>query len=336
MNTTVCVYGEQHLDENIRYNKGKILNMNKIKKQFREINGLLVFDKPESMSSNFALQQIKRLYNASKAGHTGSLDPLASGMLPICFGEATKFAQYLLDSDKSYLVIGKLGETTTTGDREGEILSKTEYLHITTQNILKILPNFIGKIEQTPPMFSALKQNGQPLYKLARQGITVERESRQINIYNLDLVNYDNVSGHVTLRVNCSKGTYIRTLIEDIGNSLGCGAYVTYLRRTSVGNFSESSMIKLDDIKSLAIDNNFNAMDNFLQPVASLLHMYPEVLLSTSTAFYLMQGQPVMVPNSPKQGCVCLKTVDNVFLGIGEVNDDGMIAPKRLVKSTST
>lgn len=306
--------------------------MNKIKKVLRNVNGLLLFDKPEGMSSNFALQQVKRLYNASKAGHTGSLDPIASGLLPICFGEATKFAQFLLDADKSYTVVGKLGTTTTTGDREGEIVATSAIDHITEEQVRKILPKFMGNISQMPPMFSALKQNGQPLYKLARQGITVERQPRQIHIYKLQLLDF-NQEGYISLEVSCSKGTYIRTLIEDIGTELGCGAFITTLRRTSVGKFAETAMISLEKIKELANLERHHDLDSFLYPVESLLNDYPTVFLASASAFYLMQGQPVLVPNAPKNGYVCLKTTDNKFLGVGEINDDGMVAPKRLVKT---
>ena len=207
----------------------------------RSISGVLLLDKSLEITSNQALQRVKRLYQAKKAGHTGSLDPLAHGMLPICLGEATKFSHFLLESDKEYKVIAKLGEITATGDAEGPIIEKRDIYPFSEQELIAVLNRFKGAITQTPPMYSALKHQGQPLYELARKGITVERKSRQIHIYDLQLVEYS--LNQLTLRVKCSKGTYIRSLVEDIGLALGCGAHVVHLRRVSVAHFKAEHMV---------------------------------------------------------------------------------------------
>lgn len=196
----------------------------------RDINGIVLLDKDTGLSSNAALQKVKRLFFAKKAGHTGSLDPLASGILPICLGQATKVAQFLLDDDKRYFVRGKLGEITDTGDCEGVVTKTQEYTHLDEAIIKQVAMSFVGDILQVPPMYSALKKDGQPLYKLARQGIEIERPARPVTIHAIEFISYE--KGVVTLDVSCSKGTYIRSLIQDIGDTLGCGAHVIELRRT--------------------------------------------------------------------------------------------------------
>ncbi|MDH5765707.1 MAG: tRNA pseudouridine(55) synthase TruB, partial [Gammaproteobacteria bacterium] len=216
------------------------------KKKGRPVHGVLLLDKPLHMSSNHALQKVKRLYNAQKAGHTGSLDPLATGMLPVCLGEATKISAFLLDADKTYRFKCQLGTRTTTADAEGEVLETKPFEHITRSDIEKIIPQFMGDIEQVPPMYSALKKDGQRLYELARQGIEVERKPRPVTIYRLDLIDFS--AGEVELEVQCSKGTYVRTLAEDIGHVLGCGAYVTSLHRTTVGPY-QGEMVSLEQLE---------------------------------------------------------------------------------------
>jgi tRNA pseudouridine55 synthase len=292
-----------------------------IKPKPLKINGILLLDKPLGLSSNAALQIIKRLYNAEKAGHTGSLDPLASGMLPICFGEATKFSQFLLEADKSYRFQCKLGVTTTTDDAEGEILETHEITNLSLNKIEKVLATFRGHITQIPSMYSALKHKGQPLYKLARKGIEVPREPRPVTIYHLELIDF--ASDVLTLEVKCSKGTYVRTLAADIGKALQCGAHVLTLRRLSVGMFQENQMIAM-----ATVEKNISA--EFLLPVDAMLANYPEVFLSEATAFYLQKGQPVFVPNTPTKGLVKLLTKSGDFLGVGEIMPDGKIAAKRL------
>ncbi|MGB5440817.1 MAG: tRNA pseudouridine(55) synthase TruB, partial [Gammaproteobacteria bacterium] len=208
----------------------------------RPVNGILLLDKPAGVTSNAALQIVKKLYRARKAGHTGSLDPLATGLLPICFGEATKISGFLLDADKDYLVTCKLGERTTTGDAEGEVEQRRPVERVTEKLVRKAMQGFIGDIEQIPPMYSALKHKGERLYKLARQGIEVERAPRQVTIFEMELTDFS--LPEATFRVHCSKGTYVRTLIEDIGEVLGCGAHVIRLRRLGVGPFDSSGMIQ--------------------------------------------------------------------------------------------
>lgn len=296
----------------------------------RNVNGVLLLDKPINMTSNAALQVAKKIYAAFKAGHTGSLDPLATGMLPLCFGEATKFSQYLLDADKYYRVGCKLGVTTATGDAEGEIIAQREIPDLSKKRLEKILDDFRGSIEQVPSMYSAIKHQGQPLYKLARQGITVERKARQINIYRLELLDF--VRDALKLDIHCSKGTYIRTLVADIGDKIGCGAYITELRRESVGKYAREQMTSVDDLRRLESADNFAALDALLLPIESMFAYLPELMLAEMTAMYLNQGQPVIVPRAPASGLVRLKDKNGTFLGIGEILDDGRVAPRRLVR----
>ena len=292
----------------------------------RRLHGFLLLDKPVGMSSNQALQKTKRLLRAHKAGHTGSLDPIASGLLPICMGEATKFAQFLLEADKSYIVTAKLGERTTTSDSEGEVIERKPVPEFTPADIEKALAEFRGEILQVPSMYSALKYNGQPLYKLARQGITVEREARSITIYECKLLEL--TAAELKLHVVCSKGTYVRTLIDDLGETLGCGAHVIGLRRLTVGPFKADQMHTLSELTE-----NEAAANDWLLPIVVALDHLPAVTLSTKIAFYLRQGQTVMTPNLPADGTVRLQLADGSFIGVGEVLGDGRVAPKRLIKS---
>ena len=293
----------------------------------RKVDGILLLDKPSGITSNGALQAVKKLYKARKAGHTGSLDPLASGMLPICFGEATKFSQFLLDDDKTYLVTGKLGIETTTADAEGDVVETREVKKYSQKVLNKIIEQFSGEIEQIPSMFSAIKHQGQPLYKLARQGIEVERKKRQVTIYELDLLHYDMET--IDLRIHCSKGTYVRNLIEDIGRALGCGAHVSALRRVSVGPYLQEQMVTVPELKQLA-EENLSELDQKLLLVESALMKSPPIILNSSMSYYIQQGQPVWLPKAPTEGLVRLYTEDGELLGVGEILEDGRIAPKRL------
>ena len=294
----------------------------------RKINGIFLLNKPIGISSNQALQRVKRLFNADKAGHTGSLDPLATGMLPICFGEATKFSQFLLDSDKRYQVQGLLGIKTATADAEGAAISTAE-VNVSQSDLLAVLQNYRGNIEQIPSMYSAIKVDGQPLYKLAREGKTIERKSRPVTIYELELINFD--SPYAELDVFCSKGTYIRNLIEDIGDDLGCGAHVTRLHRSQVGPYLAAGMMGFEQAEALLEGSGMEALDATLLPSYSSVAHWPEVSLNSNLAFYVQQGQAIQVAGSPSQGGVRLMTEDGQFLGIAEINEDGLVAPKRLI-----
>ena len=299
------------------------------KNRGRKLNGILLLDKPIGLSSNEALQRVKRMYNAQKAGHTGSLDPLASGLLPVCFGEATKLSAFLLDADKSYRTECVLGEKTSTGDAEGEIIETRPIPDFSKAQILEVLDSFVGTIEQLPPMYSALKKDGQPLYKLARQGIEVDRAARNVTIFNINLL--ANSLNRLTIDVHCSKGTYVRTLVEDIGEKLGCGAYVSSLTRNSVGVFQLRNGIGLSQVEALRDDKAFAAMDEQIIPMENALTDWPSIELSDDAAYYLKQGQPVLVPKAPTEGLVCLFKHKGDFLGIGQIQDDGLVAPKRLL-----
>ena len=295
----------------------------------RKVNGILLLDKPLGISSNAALQEVKHLFKAAKAGHTGNLDPLATGMLPLCFGEATKMSAYLLDSDKVYVGTCKLGVRTTSADGEGEVIETREVPELTEAQVLEVLERFKGDIEQIPPMHSALKQNGQPLYKLARQGIEVERQPRPVTIFKLELLEMS--SDELKLYVHCSKGTYIRTLVEDIGEVIGCGAYLSQLRRTKVGPFQEAGMITIEELQQQAEAEGVESLDRHLLPLDHALGDYPEIKLTENSLFYVKQGQAVQVPNAPTNGWVRLCDGDGVFIGVGAVLDDGRIGPKRLI-----
>ncbi len=299
----------------------------------RSVNGILLLDKPVGITSNAALQQVKRLFKAAKAGHTGSLDPLASGLLPLCFGEATKFSGFLLDSDKHYIGTCKLGVTTTSADAEGEVVERRPVGELNPAEVEAVLQSFVGEIEQIPPMHSAIKVNGQPLYKLAHAGKEIEREPRRITIYSLEMVSLQ--GDELTLDVRCSKGTYVRTLAEDIGRKLGCGAHLGALRRVGVGPFDIADAVSLAELEHLAEDG-LAALDQTLLPIESALSNWPELMLSDNTAYYLQQGQAVQIPKAPTSGWVCLFVgADHRFLGVGEILADGRVAPKRLVKTVN-
>ena len=297
----------------------------------RPVNGILVLDKPQGLSSNEALQKVKRLFNARKAGHTGSLDPLATGVLPLCFGEATKLSQFLLDSDKRYRVLIKLGERTDTGDAEGQIIDRSETLEITRNQVEQALEKFVGTIEQVPPMYSAIKQQGVPLYKLAREGKEVERASREVTIYSIDLLGLE--GAELEIDVACSKGTYVRTLADDLGEQLGCGAHVKALRRQQAGVFDESSAVsleRLEEIRQAGEKDDYSALDECLEPMDRAVGDLPEVELPDVSAGWIKQGQPVLVRHLPEDGLVRLYQGER-FIGIGSILDDGRVAPRRMI-----
>lgn len=301
-------------------------------KKGRDISGILVLDKPLGVTSNAALQRVKRMFGAAKAGHTGSLDPLATGLLPLCFGEATKFSQILLDADKSYLVTGKLGIQTASGDTDGEVVKRCSIEGITRETLLETLPKFLGEIEQVPSMYSALKHEGQPLYKLARQGIEVERKARKISIFTLELLSFE--KDEFSLSVRCSKGTYIRNLVEDIGEAMGTCAHVIKLHRTDSGPYTSEMMVTFEQLDEALEHGGHAQIDTLLRPIGSSVADWPDVELTETTAYYLKNGQAVQVPKSPVSGMVKLSLEDGTFLGIGEILDDGKVAPRRLLKTS--
>lgn len=298
------------------------------------IHGILLLDKPSGITSNGALQKVKRLFKAKKAGHTGSLDPIATGMLPICFGEGTKFSQFLLESDKSYQVIAKLGVQTTTGDSEGDIIATAPCTQITEDQVSRVMAAFIGEIEQIPPMYSAIKHQGRPLYELARKGIEIERKPRKIKIYSLILNKLENDLCMFT--VQCSKGTYVRTLVEDMGRKLGCGAHVIGLRRTAVVPYAQSTMYTLPALETLVQSGGRDNLAACLLPIETIVQGFPAVKLSASAAFYLNTGQSVRASFPLDSSLVRLFTEDARFLGVGQVTADGRVKPHRLLVNQSS
>lgn len=300
----------------------------------RAIDGLLVLDKPLGLSSNHALQQAKRLYGAAKAGHTGALDPLATGVLPLCFGEATKFSQYLLDADKTYTSTFVFGRATASGDADGELLCDEDASMLDSAAIEEALTAFRGQIEQVPSMFSALKQNGQPLYKLAREGKTVARKARSVHVYQFDITAFrPGRNPEVDVLIHCSKGTYIRSLAQDLGEALGVGAYLTALRRVKAGPFEIAQAVTLEQLEAMKQAETVADMDALLLPADSALAHLPKVELAEASAFYLRQGNTVQVPKLAHSGMVRIGLESGDFLGLGEILDDGRLAPRRLIAS---
>jgi tRNA pseudouridine55 synthase len=297
----------------------------------RDITGIVVIDKPSGHSSNHVLQQVKRLFDAKKAGHTGSLDPLASGVLPICLGEATKLSGYLLDADKQYAVTCKLGITTDSGDADGEVIAEQPIPDFDEAGLQTIINSFIGEQDQVPPMFSALKYQGQPLYKLARQGIEVERKSRRIRIYEIELLDcsYDSF----TLSVRCSKGTYIRTLVEDISHKLGTGGHVTMLRRTAVAGYTLEDAISLEQLAERRETGDLVVLDKLLEAAENALPDWPVVNLDEAASKTLSFGQSIQVEQDFECANVRLFDQNEKFMGLGEMSPDGVIKPKRLFAS---
>ncbi|EMQ2876150.1 tRNA pseudouridine(55) synthase TruB [Vibrio navarrensis] len=301
----------------------------------RPIDGVILLDKPTGISSNDALQKVKRIYFAEKAGHTGALDPLATGMLPICLGEATKFSQFLLDSDKRYRVIAKLGQRTNTSDSDGEVV-ETRPIDVSLAKLEACIEQFRGESDQVPSMFSALKYQGKPLYEYARKGIEVPRESRKITVYEIVLHRFSD--DEVEMEVHCSKGTYIRTIVDDLGEMLGCGAHVTMLRRTTVANYPYERMVTLEQLNELLEQAQREEiaprelLDPLLLPMDTAVENLPEVNLIPELADMVQHGQAVQVFGAPTEGTVRLTMgEERLFIGVGEMNDDGKIAPKRLV-----
>lgn len=296
----------------------------------RDVSGVLVVDKPPGLTSNQVVQKAKRLFNARKVGHTGALDPLATGVLPLCFGEATKFSQYLLVSDKKYWARLQLGIATDSGDADGKVIAERPVTEVDTARIEGALRFFRGEFEQIPSMFSAIKHKGQPLYKLARQGIEIEREARRVTVFSNELVAF--TGSQLELEIHCTKGTYIRTIAEELGEMLGCGAHVIALRRRAAGPFDETDMITFETLE-MALEEE--SLDRFLMPISSTVQTWPEVRLTDSTAYYLRQGQPVIVAHAPTSGWVRLAEIldekSTRFIGVGEILEDGRVAPRRLV-----
>ncbi len=302
----------------------------------REVDGILLLDKPAGITSNDALQQVKRIYAAAKAGHTGALDPLATGMLPICLGEATKFSQFLLDADKRYRVIAKLGERTDTSDADGEVV-ETRPVKVSAGELIDALDHFRGDIMQIPSMYSALKYQGKPLYQYAREGIEVPREARPITVFELTLIRFE--GDEVELEIHCSKGTYIRTIVDDLGERLGCGAHVTMLRRLAVAGYPAERMLTLEQLQCILDNCKANdisprlELDPLLLPMDTAVQSLPEVNLSELVAGYLLHGQAVQVAGAPLEGFVRMTVgEDHRFVGVGEIDDDGKVAPRRLVR----
>lgn len=293
----------------------------------RDVNGILLLDKPAGLTSNAALQEAKRAFRAKKAGHTGSLDPIATGLLPLCFGEATKVSSFFLNADKRYRSIFTLGMATDTGDAEGREISRRS-VEVTDQAISEALQEFRGEFEQIPPMYSAVKFQGQPLYKLARQGIEVERKPRLVTVLDIAFVRID--GDHVQVDLHCSSGFYVRSLAHELGERLGCGAHVSSLMRTGVGEFSLDEAVPLDVLQQ---EEDPSRLDELLIPMDLGLKHLPGVNLSDDAAYYLCRGQPVKAADVPSEGWVRLYASDAGFLGLGEVLDDGRVAPKRLFNS---
>lgn len=301
--------------------------MQRRKRKGRPVHGILLLDKPLGASSNAALQQVKRLFDAAKAGHTGSLDPLATGLLPVCFGEATKLSTYLLDADKRYWVEGVWGERTASGDAEAEVV-ETDDTPLTAERIEAVLPQFTGAVSQVPPMHSAVKHQGKRLYELARKGVEVEREAREIQVRELKLLAADADTRRFVLDVRCSKGTYVRTLVEDIAAAAGSMAYVSQLRRTGIGPYEESQMVGVEAI-GVAVEQGHEALDAMLLPLESVFTDWPRAVVDESRAFYLSRGQAVRVVGAPADGRVAIVNAAGSVLGIGEIDDDGLVAPRR-------
>lgn len=298
----------------------------------RNINGIVLLDKPTGLSSNGALQRVKRLFEANKAGHTGSLDPLATGVLPLCLGEATKVSQFLLDSDKKYRATIKLGVRTDSADSEGNVIATCDDFRITEKDVLAALENFKGEIQQIPPMHSALKVDGIPLYKRAHKGEVIERKPRTIVVHSIELTKFSETE--LVLEITSSKGTYIRTIADDLGELLGCGGHITALHRMKAGAFSEEACYSLDFLTERKEASGLSSLDDLLIPMDKAIEDLPAVVLPSITADFVKQGQAVLVSHLPAEGLVRMYEEER-FLGIGCIDDDGRVAPKRLVVTHS-
>ncbi|MBS3796324.1 tRNA pseudouridine(55) synthase TruB [Pseudoalteromonas sp. BDTF-M6] len=304
----------------------------------RPVDGVLLLHKPQGISSNRALQQAKGIYYAQKAGHTGALDPLATGMLPICFGEATKFSQFLLDTDKTYVVRAKLGERTTTSDADGEVV-ETRDVNVTKEQLEQHVAGFIGESDQYPSMYSALKYQGQPLYKYAREGIEVPRKCRRINVYSLTLDEFDEQTNEIQMTAHVSKGTYIRTIVDDLGELLGCGAHVIMLHRSKVGHYPAEKMVTLDQLQALLDEAKSQdkapseMLDPLLLPMDTAVQDLPSVEIDEQQAIAFAHGQTVVIGEVPEE--VCAVRCGERFLGVGERNQHGHLKAKRAVAITN-
>jgi tRNA pseudouridine55 synthase len=294
----------------------------------RNINGIVLLDKPTGLSSNAALQRVKRLFEANKAGHTGSLDPLATGVLPLCLGEATKVSQFLLDSDKKYRATVKLGVRTDSADSEGNVIATCDDFKVTREEVLIALEHFKGEIQQIPPMHSALKVDGIPLYKRARKGEVIERKPRTIVVYSIELTKFSETE--LVLEISSSKGTYIRTIADDLGELLGCGGHITALHRMKAGVFSEEACYSLEFLTERKEASGLSSLDDLLIPMDKAIEDLPAVVLPSITADFVKNGQAVLVSHLPAEGLVRMYEEER-FLGIGCIDDDGRVAPKRLV-----
>jgi tRNA pseudouridine55 synthase len=309
--------------------------MSRPSRRGRDVHGVLLLDKSLGHSSNDVLQKVKRLYNANRAGHTGALDPLATGMLPICLGEATKFSRFLLDSDKRYRVVARLGQRTDTSDAEGQLIAERP-LNFSQQQLDSAIDSFRGETLQVPSMYSALKYQGKKLYEYARQGIEVPREARPITVYELQVIRWQ--SPELELEIHCSKGTYIRTIVDDLGEKLGCGAHVSYLRRLQVGKYPAERMVTFEQLQHCIESAQAQGvaaqvlLDPLLMPMDSPCIDFPEVNVSAIVAGYIKQGQSVSVSANLAPGLVRMTEGDaHQFIGVGEIDDEGRLAPRRLV-----
>jgi len=297
------------------------------KRKGRDIQGVLLLDKPTGMTSNDVLQKVKRVFNAQKAGHTGALDPLATGMLPICFGESTKFSQYLLDSNKRYRVIARLGQRTDTSDADGRIVAEKP-VNVSAIDIEQALTYFWGDIMQVPTMFSALKHQGRPLYEYARQGITIEREPRPITVYENHFIALNN--SELELEIHCSKGTYIRTIIDDLGERLGCGAHIIYLRRLQVSNYPSNNMVSLAFIQQNC--DNIALLDSLLLPIDSPVQDHAKIELTEQQGRDILLGRTIEIDKFSTSTQLVRLYQQERFIGLGQWVGHSIL-PKRLIQT---
>jgi tRNA pseudouridine55 synthase len=289
----------------------------------------LLLDKPIGFSSNQALQKVKWLFQATKAGHTGTLDPLATGLLPVCLGEATKFAQYVTDADKTYVANIRLGIKTTTGDAEGDVISNKP-VNVTQAQLETACQQFLGEISQIPPMYSALKHEGKALYEYARAGVNIERQARKITIKSMQLNVFSGTDAELT--ITCSKGTYIRTLAEDIGEVLGCDAHLAGLRRTETAGYHMAQAVDIEQLEAMTCE----ARDALLLPVDSAIEHFPKIILDVAAAQFFKHGQAIWQAGEILAAELRVYEENGLFIGLGKLLDDGKIAPKRLVSLRTT